>query len=98
MVSMSSTPATVKNEKPTPSLLKKRTADQAGFDLAIADALSTKKAGDAQSGDAKGTSKTPDPASKDLEVEGKEVSGKDWLVDQVAKMESAFKVCDDLEE
>lgn len=90
---MSSTPSAAKNGKPTPSLLKKRTADQAGLDHAIADALGKKKAGDVQSGDGKGTSKTPDPARKDSGKEGKEVSAKDWLMEQVAKMESAFKVC-----
>lgn len=93
MVSMSSTPSAAKYEKSTPSLLKKRTADQAGLDHAIADALGKKKTGDMQSGDGKGTSTTPDPAGKSSGEEGKEVNAKDWLMDQVAKMESAFKVC-----
>ncbi|KAI5454026.1 hypothetical protein NCC49_005018 [Naganishia albida] len=94
MVSMSSTPSTAKNEKSTQSLPKKRTADQAGLDQAIADALSKKKAGDVHSSGGQEASKTPDlMGGKDTGMEGKDVSGKDWLLDQVAKMETAFKVC-----
>ncbi|KAI5454025.1 hypothetical protein NCC49_005018 [Naganishia albida] len=92
MVSMSSTPSTAKNEKSTQSLPKKRTADQAGLDQAIADALSKKKAGDVHSSGGQEASKTPDlMGGKDTGMEGKDVSGKDWLLDQVAKMETAFK-------
>lgn len=72
--------------------LKKRTADQAGLDHATADALGKKMAGDMNTGDDKGIAAS-DSTGKDSAREGREVSAKDWLVDQVAKMEAAFKVC-----
>jgi hypothetical protein len=92
---MGGPPPVVGNEKATPALLKKRTAAQAGLDNAVAPAQGTQGKGAAReikmaTGDAKETSDSVKKSSSDW---SQALSGKEWLIEQVAKMESAFKVC-----
>jgi hypothetical protein len=85
----------VGNEKATPASLKKRTAAQAGLDNAVVPAPGAQGKGAAREikmamGDAKEMS---DPVKKNPSDGSEALSGKEWLIEQVAKMESAFKVC-----
>lgn len=85
----------VGNEKATPASLKKRTAAQAGLDNAVAPAQGAHGKGAAREakmavGDPKETS---DSVKKSPSDGSQALSGKEWLIEQVAKMGSAFKVC-----
>lgn len=89
---MSGASPAVGNDKPTPVPPKKRTAAQAGLDIAVGPAPGKGDAGEKNK--EMGESKEASGSVKKSVPDGKHgVSGKDWLIEQVAKMESAFKVC-----
>ena len=89
---MSGPSPTVENDKPTLAPPKKRTAAQAGLDQAVVSNPPRVEAGGAkmdaaESKEASGSTRKSGPDASPG------VSGKDWLIEQVAKMEGAFKVC-----
>ena len=90
---MSGPSPTVGNDKPTPAPSKKRTVAQAGLDQAVVTTSPKVVAGGAKM-DMAESKETSDPVQKSGSVEETSgASGKDWLIEQVAKMEGAFKVC-----